>query len=174
MSVTLSEKLNEIIQVKNLPKRTCLLKEGEISNEIYFVEKGFLRSFYVKDDKEITAWFMSENDVVISVTSFFKRVKSYESIETLEDSILHFIKYDELEDVYKNFPEFNLIGRLLTTHYYIQSEERVYNMRKQSASERYQFLIQKHPHILIRASLTQISSYLGVSLETLSRVRAKR
>lgn len=174
LSEALKERLSSIIQTKEIPKKTFLLKEGEISNYIYFIEKGFIRSYYVKEGKEITAWFMGDNDFIISVDSFYKRCKSYEYIETIEDSLVHFIHYDELEKLYKDFLEFNVIGRILTTHYYILSEERVYSMRKQTAEERYDFLTEKHSEILLRAPLTQIASYLGISLETLSRVRSKK
>ncbi|MFZ4769697.1 MAG: Crp/Fnr family transcriptional regulator [Ferruginibacter sp.] len=174
LSNALKEKLYSIIQIKEFSKKEIILSEGQVSNYIYFIEKGFIRSYCIKEGKEITAWFMADNDFIISVNSFFKRAKSYEFIETIEDSIVHFVHYDELEKLYKEFLEFNVVGRILTTHYYVLSEERLYNMRKQTAEERYYFLIEKHPQVFQRAPLSQIASYLGMSFETLSRVRAKK
>jgi CRP-like cAMP-binding protein len=69
-----------------------VLKEGQVCDNIYFIEQGYLRSFYLKDGKEITAWFMKENDVIVSVNSFFKREPSYEYIQAIEDSILHYVQ----------------------------------------------------------------------------------
>ena len=60
-----------------------------------------MRSYYINHDKEITGWFMKENDIIISVNSFFKREPSYEYIQTIEESILHYIHYDELQNIYK-------------------------------------------------------------------------
>lgn len=174
LSVPLKEKIYSIIQTKEILKKDFLLKEGQISDHIYFIEKGFIRSCYIKDDKEITSWFMGENDFIISVNSFFLRKPSYENIQAIDNSIVHFIQYDQLEKLYEEFPEFNIVGRKLTTHYYILSEERVYSMRKQTAEERYKFLLDKHPEICQKAPLTQIASYLGIALETLSRIRARK
>lgn len=174
ISNPLKTKISSIIQTKHIPQKCFLLKEGQISNHIYFIDKGFVRSFYIKDDKEITAWFMRENDFVVSVNSFYKREKSYEYIQALESCIVHYIHYNDLEKLYKEFVELNINGRLLTIHYYIQNEERLFSMRKKSAEERYRLLQNKHPEIIQRAPLGYIASYLGISQETLSRIRSRR
>lgn len=174
LSEPLCNKLEEIIQTKTFSKKELVVKEGDVSNCIFFIEKGFARSFYTKDGKDITAWFMAENDVIISVASFFTRIKSYENIEALEETTVHYIHYQELEELYRNFSEFNTTGRLLATHYYILSEERLYNMRKQTAEERYYFMLDKYPQLILRAQVSHIASYLGLTIETLSRIRSKK
>ena len=174
ISNELEQRLSESLQTKTFPKKYLLLKQGQVSNYIYFIEKGFLRSYYINDDKEITGWFMKENDIIISVNSFFKRTPSYEWIQTIEESTLHYIHYDELQNIYKEFIEFNIAGRVITEMYYTLSEERLYGMRSHTAEERLQFLLDKHPDILLRASFGYIASYLGISSETLSRIRARK
>ncbi len=174
LSEPLRDKLEQIIRTKIFTKKELILKEGEVSNYIYFIESGFARSFYTKDGKDITAWFMAENDVIIFVASFFTRVKSYENIEVLENTTIHYIDHNELEQLYNDFPEFNKTGRLLATHYYVLSEERLYNMRRQTAEERYYFLVNKYPQLILRAQVSHIASYLGLNLETLSRIRSKK
>ena len=174
LSAALKERINSIVQSKQIFKKDFLLREGQVSNYIYFIEEGFIRSYYIKGNTEVTCWFMGIGDFIISVNSFFLRKPSYESIQAVENSTVHFIHYDELQQLYKEFSEFNAVGRMLTTHYYILSEERLYSMRKQTAEERYIFLINKHPEILQKAPLTQIASYLGIALETLSRIRARK
>lgn len=171
VSSQLEERLSETLQTKTFPKKQLLLKEGQVSNYIYFIEKGYLRSYYINHDKEITGWFMKENDIIISVNSFFKREPSYENIQTIEESTVHFIHYDELQKIYIEFIEFNIVGRVLTEMYYTLSEERLYGMRSHNAEERLEFLLQKHPEILLRAPLGYIASYLGITSETLSRIR---
>lgn len=174
ISKPLQERLSEALKIKVVEKKEIILKEGQVCNYIYFIEKGFLRSYYINDCKEITAWFMKENDIIVSVNSFFKREPSYEYIQAIENSILHYVHYDELQSIYEEFIEFNIVGRVLAEKYYTLSEERLYGMRSHTAEERFNFLLDKHPEIIQRAPVGYIASYLGISMETLSRLRGKK
>ncbi|WP_419802265.1 Crp/Fnr family transcriptional regulator [Mucilaginibacter sp.] len=155
-------------------KHDLLLKEGQVARRIYFIQTGFCRSYYLQDGKEYTTWFMGEADIMISVYSFFTQQPSAEFIEVLEDGIFLSMSWIQLQKIYADFPEFNLFGRIITEHYYIKSEERAIALRTLSATERYLSLIKSNPTILQKAALGQIASHLGMSLETLSRIRAKR
>ncbi len=172
LSSDLNKKIAALIRRRKVPKKELILKEGEVSDYIYFIEKGFMRCFYRNSKKETTVWFMAENDIINSVKSFYDRTPSYENIEALEDSIVHYIHYDQLQDIYEEFPEFNVIGRLLTIKYYMLSEERLYNIRNLKAEERYSYLLKQHPEICDRARVADIASYLGINITTLSRIRA--
>lgn len=165
--------LSSCLLSKDFNKKQLLLKRGSIAKEIYFIESGFVRSFYMSREKEITAWFMKEGDVVISVESFFRQVASQESIQAIEDTTVVYISYSDLMYMYNHFPEFNFIGRVLTEKYYMLSEQRLHSIRMQQAGERYQYLLNHHPEIIQRAPATYIASYLGITLETLSRVKSK-
>jgi CRP/FNR family transcriptional regulator, anaerobic regulatory protein len=166
----LSENLKEI----EIPKKKFLLKKGRICYNVYFVNKGLLRCFYTKNDKEINSWFMKENDVIFSVESFLNQTPSYENIQTLEDSFLYYIEYGELQYLYNNCLEFNFIGRVLTEKYYKLSEQRLYSLRMQKSNERYDFILNHFPQIILRVPSKYIASYLGISEETLSRIRAAK
>ena len=174
ISNALEERLSNTLQTKIFPKKQLLLKEGQVSNYIYFIEKGFLRSFYINHGKEITGWFMKENDIIVSVNSFFKREPSYEYIQVIEESTVHYVHYDELQNIYKDFIEFNIVGRVLAEIYYTLSEERLYAMRSHTAEERFNSLLDKHPEIIQRAPVGYIASYLGITHETLSRIRGHK
>ena len=117
---------------------------------------------------------MGGGAIIVSVYSFFSRKPSFENIEVLEDSIVQSINWDQLQYLYKHYPEFNLIGRIITEQYYIKSEERVINLQTLDAKQRYDQLLLDHPGILQKASLGQIASYLSIKQETLSRIRAKQ
>jgi CRP-like cAMP-binding protein len=91
----------------------------------------------------------------------------------LEETDLIKIPYASLQGLYKNYPETERVGRILTENYYIKLEERLLNIHFKTAKERYQTLLEKKPSLLQRASLGQIASYLGISQETLSRIRAE-
>jgi CRP-like cAMP-binding protein len=162
------------LQFVEISKKSFVLREGDVCREIYFVTKGLLRCFYNKNEKDVSSWFMKEGDVVISVESFLKQTKSKENIQALEDCSLYYINYDELQLAYSNFSDFNTIGRILTEKYYLLSEQRLYSLRMQRASEKYLFLLNHFPQILLRVPLKYIASYLGITEETLSRIRAMK
>jgi hypothetical protein len=88
--------------------------------------------------------------------------------------VLQSINWDQLQNIYKDFPEFNQTGRLVTEHYYIKSEERTINLQTLDAKQRYEKLISEYPEILQKASLGQIASFLSIKQETLSRIRSKK
>lgn len=162
------------IKQRVIAKKEQLLKAGRICRNIYFIEKGLLRCFYLKEGMEVSSWFMREGDVIISVESFFDQKPSYETIQALEDTVVWYVSFQELEFMYKNFMEFNYVGRVLVQHYYKLSEQRLYSMRLQTATERYHFLLQNFPEIIQRVSTADIASYLGVTRETLSRIKKIR
>ncbi len=174
----LSEKLKEaIIQQsirEELPKQTLLLTEGKVCDKLYFIEKGLARAFHFNDGQDVTSWLMKENDMIISVYSFYSQKPSYENIELLEDSVIISLPHDCLQNLYHHFLEFNLIGRVLTQNYYLLSEQRTIALRTQTAQERYHSFLTNYPEFFRRVPLKYIASYLNMTPETLSRLRAKR
>lgn len=173
LSQTFWDELNALVTERSWPKKSMLLVEGDVCTEIHFIARGLARAFYYKDGEEVTAWFMKEGDVIISVESFFKQKRSLESIELLEDSIVVSLPYTVIQSLYARHLEFNIVGRVLTEHYYAMSEERLYALRMRTSKERYDLLLKNHPEIFQRVPLKYISSYLGMRPETLSRIRAK-
>jgi CRP-like cAMP-binding protein len=163
-----------ILENKIFSKKEIILRTGEICRHIYFIDTGMARSFYIDEGKEVTGWFMAENDVIISVKSFFLQAPSEENLQALEELSLYFISFENLQMLYAKHPSFSTIGRRLTEYYYIKSEERLQNIRKKDAFDRYKFLLSYHPGIFQRVSNRTISSYLNITEETLSRLRAKK
>ena len=146
---------------------------GDVCQHIYFMKKGFARGFFNQDGKDITLWFAVENDIATSLYSIVTQKPSFENIEILENSILYAISHDNLQHLYHQYPEFNLIGRRFVEKYYVELMARTMSLQFQTAKERYQQLLTHQPQLLQRASLGYIASYLGISQETLSRIRAK-
>jgi len=174
LSENLQQQFARMIIREQFPKRTFLLKEGHTAQKIYFINQGFARAFYqTPEGKECTSWFMGQGDFMISVYSFFTQQPAAESIEVLQDCDLLSMTWAQLQSVYADYPEFNYTGRLITQKYYIESEERNILLRTLSARERYELLLKTHPGILQKAALGQVASYLGITQETLSRVRSK-
>jgi CRP-like cAMP-binding protein len=162
-------KETDVIQLKS---KTRLLNAGDASNTIYFINKGAARVFYLnKEGKEITSWFLFENELLISVYGFFTGLPGFDCIETLEDCTCIVLRRDKLNKLYEKYLELNFIGRKLTEYYYIRNEKQTNDLRMLTAQQRYQELLNVNPKLLNRVSLGHIASYLGISQETLSRIR---
>src|SRR5271168_4946530 len=84
VSENLKIRLDSILRTAEFKKKTVLLKEGQVSNYIYFIESGLMRIYYIKEDKEICSGLICEGGLAIAVKSFFNREKSDEFIETIE------------------------------------------------------------------------------------------
>lgn len=159
---------------KDFKKKEILQEEGKICNELYFVEKGVARTFYYKNGREVTYWLAAENDFVGSMASFFSRTPSNKHVETLEDCTLWIIDYNKLENLYENSKELERMGRLFANYGMSVLEKKFDDFHSMTAKERYDTLVNKHPQILQRVSLGIIASYLGITQETLSRIRGQK
>ena len=173
LSAETLEDLNGCFKKITVAKNKFLLSEGRVSRHLYFVEKGALRGFYNLDGKEITHWFGFEKDFVTSFHSFITGEAAVENIQLLEGSILWAISKETLTDLLNKHHEIERLVRIATEKYYLRLEERFVNAQFKSARERYENLLQQTPYILERVPLGFIASYLGISQETLSRIRSK-
>lgn len=156
-----------------LGKNEYLLTEGKSCRHLYFLQTGALRGYYNLDGKEITHWFAFENDFVTSFHSFITGEPAVENIQLLEGSVLWSISKDTLTGLFDQHHEIERLVRIVYEKYYIRLEERFVNAQFKSASERYESLLLHTPHIPERVALGHIASYLGISQETLSRIRNK-
>jgi CRP-like cAMP-binding protein len=156
-----------------LNKNELLLTQGNVCRHLYFLEKGALRGFYNLDGKEITHWFGFENDFVTSFHSFITGEPAVENIQLLEGCTLWAIAKETLTDLLNRHNDIERLVRIVYEKYYIRLEERYVNAQFKSATERYENLLQQTPYIIERVPLGLIASYLGISQETLSRIRSK-
>ncbi len=154
-------------------KNEYLLTEGKICRNLYFLQRGALRGYYNLDGKEITHWFAFENDFVTSFHSYITEQPAVENIQMLEGSILWAISKENLTKLMNQFHELEKLVRIVYEKYYLRLEDRFVNAQFKSATERYQNLLLQTPHIVERVPLGHIASYLGISQETLSRIRSK-
>jgi CRP-like cAMP-binding protein len=154
-------------------KNEYLVTEGKTCRHLYFLQQGALRGFYNLDGKEITHWFAFEEDFVTSFHSFITQEPAVENIQLLEGSILWGISKDRLTELFNQYHEIERLVRIAYEKYYIRLEERYVNAQFKTATERYENLLQYSPHIPERVPLGHIASYLGISQETLSRIRSR-
>jgi CRP/FNR family transcriptional regulator, anaerobic regulatory protein len=173
MSPELSDAVAAITEIKEYPRKWMLLREGQVSHYACYVVKGLARGYYMAGNKEVTRLFMDEGFIITSWLSFYSQQPAHEAIELLEDSTLACMHHDDLEKIYKAFPEFNILGRKVVERFFYLSEQRQLMLRRYTAEEKYQLFVEQHPTLFQRVAQKQIATFLGVTEETLSRVRAK-
>jgi CRP-like cAMP-binding protein len=156
-----------------IPRGRILLQAGTICEHLYFIKRGVVRGFISDGKKDMTTWITAENEIVTSITSLDLETPAIENMETIEDCEMLVLKSTDLKRLYVEFPEFNITGRKLLQQYYRDAESRAYIARITHAEYKYKHFLQKHDRLANRIPLKYIASYLGITIETLSRVRKK-
>lgn len=174
LSAEAQEALFDCFDQVILSKGEYLVREGNRCRHLYFLEQGALRGYYNLEEKEITHWFAFSQDFVTSFHSFITGQPAVENIQLLEGSILWAISKEKMNRLLNTYHELERLLRIAYENYYIRLEERFVNAQFKTAAERYQELLQKTPHMIERVPLGYIASYLGISPETLSRIRSHR
>lgn len=164
--------LSKILVPFKYSKNDIVLPEGQVCRHMYFVDKGMVRQYYYKNGKDITEHFSYEGRIVICIESFLKQEPSRLIVEALENTVLYGIPYDELHTLTVRNQEIELLFRKIMEHALISSQVYADSQRFENATERYLRLLRTKPEILLRAPMLHIASYLQMSPETLSRVRA--
>ena len=164
--------LENILICKEIQKGELALNEGEICHDIIFVGKGMLRQFYYKNGKDVTEHFSYEGCTVICIESLLKQEPTRLMVEALETSTIYLLPYHTLLNLIERSAEINLLYRRILEYSLIVSQVKADSWRFETARERYHLLQKNHPEIIKRAPLSHIASYLLMTPETLSRVRA--
>jgi CRP-like cAMP-binding protein len=164
--------LSDHLKLQTLAPKEFLLKAGAIGRRLYFIEKGLVRCYYFDNGLEICSKFLKENDIIVSASSFFLQEESREYIQTIEPTTVYSLTYDELQYIYRYYIESNIISRVLSTKSYLLSEQRSFFIRMRQAADRYKTMMEHHPELINRVPVKYMASYLGMTEETLSRIRA--
>lgn len=164
--------IGKYISLLELKKKHILIKENQRHDFAYFLIKGAVRSFYIKDGVEVNTWFAFEQDMVGSLRTF-NNMTSRETIELVENATLIAINLKKLKPlIYNNIEIANFISNVIE-EYALFLEDKLYYTQMVSSLDRYNLLLENNPKLFKRIPLTHIASYLGISRETLSRLRAK-
>ncbi|MFK7811749.1 MAG: Crp/Fnr family transcriptional regulator [Maribacter sp.] len=166
--------IKKVGEIRKVAKGEIFVKDGEFSYELYYIVKGGARAYYLKDGKTITDWFAFENDFISSIVSFFLGVPSQHYMEVFEDTTFMVLQLKDIEMLCDEYHDFERLGRLSTTKTMIQLQQRIVSLQFKTSQERYDSLLEKYPQIELRAPLGDIASYLGITQETLSRIRSSK
>lgn len=161
-------KASEILTFK---KGETLVKEGQYSDKAYFIVSGCTRAYYLNDGKDITDWFAFENDFICAINSFFYNIPSPHFIEVLEDTKLLVVSKKDIMKLSDKYHDFERLTNNVVTKTMLKLQARIVSMQFQSAEQKYQNILLAYPKITQRVPLTHIASYIGITLETLSRIR---
>jgi CRP-like cAMP-binding protein len=173
ISNELFRKLEELAKIRILAKKSYLLHAGQVCNNIYFVEKGMLWQYYLQGGKTISSAFSKENEICISMESFYTQKYGIESIQALEDSRLFYIRYQDYHELTQKFPEFNTLARRMLEKCSVLREQRMTALWMQSAEDRVNWLVNQYPDLMQRVPGKCLASYLGMTAVMLSRIRGK-
>lgn len=155
-----------------LSKNSYFAIQGKICQEVAFIKKGTLRTYYLNEkSEEVTSCFCTENNLTTSYKSFVSQQPSELSIQAIEDVELLVIEYLDLQKLYQQSIVWQNIGRIIAERQYMVMEQYANILCNETAKEKYLRLLKEQPSILNKASVHDIASYLGVTRRTLSRIR---
>ena len=173
MTITIDElkMLLSYCEIRQVEKRTILVKEGEVDNYLNMVVKGLVMKYVRVKKNDMILQLATEGHVIHSEISFLTRTPSLVFVETLEPTIMVSLTYDKMEEALDKFPQGERLGRLILTGMYVKKEESRYFRLLRSARERFLDYLNAHPHMLQRVPQKYLASYLNNKPETFSRMK---
>lgn len=157
----------------NLPKNTTITAKDKTEKHLYFVNEGIIRFFIPTDGSDITLGFVFKNEFATAYDSFITQTPSFYSIETLSNSTLWRISYNDLQLIYRSTECGNSIGRKMAEKMFLIKSQREHDLLTKTAEERYLDLFTQRPNLIREIPLKYIASYIGVTPQALSRIRKR-
>ncbi|MFC0426054.1 Crp/Fnr family transcriptional regulator [Chryseobacterium scophthalmum] len=170
---TSKESLVQHISEVNYPKGLCLMEANKVIPYIYFLKKGIVRAYASTENNDITFWFGTEGEPVVSMKSYVDEKPGYENIELLEDCEFYRLETEKLKNLYHEDIHIANWGRKFAERELVKTEELIISRQYKTALERYKDLLKEKPYLLQRVQLGHIASYLGITQVSLSRIRAE-
>jgi CRP/FNR family transcriptional regulator, anaerobic regulatory protein len=169
-----TEELLQNLKTKTFNKGDFLLKQGQICKHLFFINEGLAKSFFYKKDKEFIMRFFSENTLFTVFDSFLTQTSSNFMIAALETTTVTLISYDKMENLCKKHHCMETFFRKLVSVATIKMMKRISEMLEKDATERYNKFVEENNTILQRVNLGDLAKYLGITQQSLSRIRVAR
>lgn len=173
LSAESREMLKEKVRIVRLNKGEYLQIEGDVCKYWGYVADGLVRMYYLRQEEEITEQLACDGDGFLDYDSFFNQAPSRHFIQMLEPTTLYLFPLLECEDICENNNEIKLFFRKLMEDILILKKKRIKDTIFKSAKERYETLLTEKPNLVLRVPSIYIASYLGITPETLSRIKTK-
>ena len=164
--------LESVLVPMKFAKGEMILKDGEICENLYYIDKGLVRQFYFKNGKEVTEHLGEDRTIFMCIESLFKETPSHLQVEALEPTMVYALPKHRLESVALHNVNIQILYRKILEESLILSQVHADLVRFETAGDRYKKMCKLMPQVVLRAPLVFIASYLQMTPETLSRVRA--
>ncbi len=164
--------IGEKLTVRSFPKGAILLEQGAVGEECFFVLEGCVRQYYLLEGVEKTTAFFTEHQAVVS-PSYIERSPASHYLACVEDSTLVVGHFTQEKAMYQQFPNLLAITRTMMEQAYGKTQEDFAAFVTSSPEKRYLGLLTHRPELLQRVPQHQLASYLGVTPESLSRIRKR-
>lgn len=155
-------------------KNELLLFEGEICRYAWYLQRGLVRCYYYRDEREVTTWFVEEDHVIVLFKSLFGQKKSQYNVQALEDCELYAIHYQDIQAILRRYPEAMELHQIFTEYYSNLKDIKIRATGMLTPKERYRYFEKHFPHLLNRVKLEYVASYLDMDVRTLTRARKRR
>ena len=152
-------------------KNELISRQDQYNRKVFFIEEGMARSFYYENGKDITTNFYTEVKLMANMDTLFQNKPTRYNFEAIEESIITACDFSKLEELCQVSIECANFGRYILGNLMTQMASRMASLQYMTAKEKYTQLLEENPDIILRAPLGMVASYLGISQETLSRIR---
>lgn len=175
INLTDDEKLlvQSLFSAKSVKKGETILAEGNVCKYIFFVSKGLLRHYISNEGKELTIHFNEEDTFACDYNSFIIKKPSDKTIQALEETELYIISFDNLQKFYESIRYGDRFGRLLLEEIFVNAIRHIISVHKDTAEQRYLNFMHSFKHLQQRIPQFYIASFIGVTPQSLSRIRRR-
>jgi len=163
--------VHDRLDIVKINKNEYFVDKGQISDSIAFIQSGYLRVSFNHDGDEITRDITSIHSFITALTSFITKKPSFEVVKTITDCELFLIKRENLNFLYDNYSVWQKLGRRIVEEMFVRSQQRIYSLITKTAEEKYKYILNEKPDMIKNVPLQYIASYLGITSQSLSRLR---